>query len=190
MDENTETQSRPFERMIFLSNKELSHEQKTRRLDLMSTILLSLAAVFSAFSAYQGSRWYSEMNLGLAESGTLRDMAAKDDRNVNRHILGDMMLFLEWANAFRNKDTSLMLVMEDRFSKPFKSAFAAWNQIEQKGAAGILPMGPPFSLKEYSLSMQEESVKLVEESNARFTDAKNAALIGDYFFFSLVIFSL
>jgi hypothetical protein len=123
----------------------------------MSTILLSLAAVFSAFSAYQGSRWYSEMNIGLAESGTLRDVSAKIDRHANRQILGDMMLFLEWADAFRSKDSALMLVMEDRFSQPFKIAFGVWSKQKEKGAAGLLPMGTPFSIKEYSLALQKKA---------------------------------
>ena len=191
MSENNETQSGSWlEHFLYLSHRDLSSERKSRRLDLMSTILLSLAAVLSAFSAYQGSRWYSEMNLELAESGTLRDVAAKDDRNANRHILGDMMLFLEWANAYRNNDSSLMLVMEDRFSEPLKKAFASWTRLEKKGAAGLLPAGTPFGMKEYQLELQKESQKLVEESNTKFTAAKHAAQIGDDFIFSLVIFSL
>src|SRR6187401_2482777 len=150
MTENNETKQRSSpEHLLFFSLRELPAEKKSRRMDLMSTILLSLAAVLSAFSAYQASRWYSEMNLALAESGTLRDISAKDDRNANRQILGDMMIFLEWASASRNKDSSLMLAMEDRFSPPLKAAFTSWNMRKEKGAAGLLPVGTPFDLKEY-----------------------------------------
>jgi len=191
MKDNNETKQRSSrEHLFFLSPRELPVEKKSRRLDLMSTILLSLAAVFSAFSAYQASRWYSEMNLGLAESGTLRDAAAKNDRNANRQILGDMMIFLEWASAFRNKDSSLMLAMEDRFSQPLKLAFTSWNQRKEKGAAGLMPAGTPFDMKEYMLILQKESQKLIDESNTKFNIAKYEAQVGDDFIFSLVIFSL
>lgn len=191
MNENNGTKPRyRLEHLLFLSHREFPLEQKSRRLDLMSTILLSLAAVLSAFSAYQASRWYSEMNLGLAESDTLRAFSAKDDRNANRQILGDMMLFLEWAHAFRNKDSSLMIAMEDRFSQPLKKAFTAWNQLKEKGAAGLLPVGTPLEMKEYSLALQAESQRLVDESDATFARAKHAAQVGDDFIFSLVIFSL
>ena len=59
-----------MDNLLVLSVKELTHEQKKRRVDLLSTILLSLSAVLSALSAYQASRWYSEMNLNLGETKT------------------------------------------------------------------------------------------------------------------------
>ena len=86
-------------------------------MDLLATILLSLAAVLSALSAYQASRWYSETSVSLAESSTLRAEAAKDDRHVNIQMTSDMMLFLEWTDAFRKNDTTLMSALNDRFSE-------------------------------------------------------------------------
>ena len=179
-----------FDSLLVLSTAELSKRQKKHRVDLLATVLLSLAAVLSAISAYQASRWYSQMNVSLGESSTLRAAAAKDDRDANRQILADMMIFLEWTDAFRKKDTTLMTALQDRFSDPLKKAFPAWIRLEKKGAANLLPVGTPLELQEYSLGLQKESTKLVEQSESRFMTAKKAARIGDSYIFLLVIFSL
>jgi len=176
--------------LLVLSTTELNNEQKKHRVDLFATILLSLAAVLSALSAYQASRWYSEMNVSLGESSTLRATAAKDDREVNRQILADMMIFLEWTDAFRGNDTTLMTALHDRFSEPLKKSFPVWLALEKKGAANLLPAGTPLDLEQYSLERQKESSKLVDQSESIFMNAKKAARIGDSFIFSLVIFSL
>ena len=179
-----------LESLLVLSTKELTREQKKRRVDLLATILLALAAVLSAFSAYQASRWYSETGISLAESSTLRAEAAKDDRHVNTQMTSDMMLFLEWTDAFRKNDTTLMRALDDRFSESLKKAFPAWLHVRQKGAANLLPKGTPFELQEYSLALQDESNKLIAKSDDKFIVAKKASQLGDKFIFSLVIFSL
>ena len=179
-----------LENLLVLSTTELTKKRKKQRIDLLATILLSLAAVLSAVCAYQASRWYSEMNVSLGESSTLRAAAAKDDRDANRQILGDMMMFFEWADAFRKKDTTLMTALQDRFSQPLKKSFFVWLHLEKKGAANLLPKGTPLELQEYSLELQKESNELVDQSEKIFMTAKKAANIGDSFIFSLVIFSL
>jgi hypothetical protein len=191
MNETTPGKSNiKLEDLLVLSTAELNKKQKKHRVDLLATILLSLAAVLSALSAYQASRWYSQMNVSLAESSMLRAAAAKNDRDANRQILADMMIFLEWTDAFRKKDKTLMTALQDRFSEPLKKSFSAWLQLEKKGAAKLLPKGTPLELQEYSLELQKESNTLVQRSENIFMDAKNAARIGDNFIFSLVIFSL
>src|SRR5436190_8829019 len=139
-----------LENALVLSTADLNEKQKKHRVDLLSTFLLSLAAVCSALSAYQASHWYSEMSVSLAESSTLRAAAAKDDRDVNRQMLADMMLFLQWTEAYRTKDSTLMTALQDRFSGPLKNAFPAWLNLKQRGAANLLPKGTPFLLQEYS----------------------------------------
>jgi len=187
---NPAKQSVKLESLLVLTTEELTTEQKKHRVDLFATILLSLAAVLSALSAYQASRWYSQTNVSLAESSTLRAAAAIDDRNVNRQILADMMLFLEWTDAFRKTDTTLMTALQDRFGESLKKAFPAWLRLKKKGAANLLPQGTPFDLKEYAPALQQESNKLIIQSENKFATARNSARVGDSYIFSLVIFSL
>jgi hypothetical protein len=183
-------QNTKLENLLVLSASELTKEQKKRRVDLLATILLSLAAVLSALSAYQASRWYSEMNLDFSESSTMRAVAARDDRLMNRQMLADMMLFLKWADNFQLRDTTMMTAIQDRFSPSLKKAFPAWLKIEAKGAAGLLPQGTPFDLPEYVLNLQDESTTILNKSDEKFNAAKLSAQEGDDFIFSLVIFSL
>ena len=62
--------------------------------------------------------------------------------------------------------------------------------IRAAGARMFLPKGTPIELQEYSLELQKESSKLVDQSEKIFITAKKAARVGDGFIFSLVIFSL
>ena len=179
-----------LDNLLVLSTTELTGDQKKKRIDLLSTILLSLAAVLSAMSAYQASRWYSAMNLSLNESSTLRAESAVADRGANRGILADMMFFVEWTKEFRNKDSVMMVAIEDRFSETLDTAFRAWRHLGVKGAAGILPRGTPFSMPEYAPPLHEQSMLLIKQSEEKFEKGKIAADIGDDFIFSLVIFSL
>ena len=179
-----------LDNLLVLSTTELNGDEKKKRVDLLSTVLLSLAAVLSATSAYQASRWYSEMSLSLNESTTLRAESAVSDRDANRGTLADMMLFVEWSKEFRNKDSLMMIAIEDRFSETLNTAFSAWLHQSEKGAAGLLPKGTPFSMAEYASPLHEQSVLLTKQSDQAFEKGKIAADHGDNFIFSLVIFSL
>lgn len=164
--------------------------KRTKRVELLATILLSLAAVLSALSAYQASRWYTEMNLRLSQSSEMRAQAAVNDRISNRQMLSDMINFLEWAEFFRNNDDKMMLALKDRFSPTLQHAFDTWMSKSEKGAASLLPKGTPLEEPEYSLPLQDQSKALVKAAEENFNKAKEAARVGDDFIFSLVIFSI
>jgi len=187
---NEDKSNSKLDDLLVLSAKRLSSEQKKKRVDLLSTILLSLSAVLSALCAYEASRWYSDMNVSLGEAAAIRAEAAEADRDAARGTLGDMMIFLEWTKAFRQKDSLMVVGIEDRFSENLKKAFSAWNNLQEKGAAGLLPKGTPLELPEYSPPLEEKSKLLTQQSDEKLLRAKKAAQIGDDFIFGVVIFSL
>ena len=129
MDEQSrEVQKLTFTDLLVFGRKLSTLEERRHHFDLLSTILLSLAAVLSALSAYQASRWYTAMNVSLSESSTSRAQAAVDDRQANRQMLADMILFTEWTEQFQKKDSLMMLAVSDRFSE---SLNCGWKNMKE-----------------------------------------------------------
>src|SRR4051794_11764973 len=94
-------------------NKPLTRAQITERwLEVISTILLAVVAVATAWSGYQSARWSGVQadNYVLA-SGT-RVESDKASTLGGQERLYDVMLFNNWLNAYSNHQTELTSIYE------------------------------------------------------------------------------
>lgn len=71
-----------------------------RNLDLLSTVLLALAAVATAWATYQGAHWRSEQGLAGNRSTAARVEANRAAGVANREIQNDALTFTQWVDAY------------------------------------------------------------------------------------------
>ena len=146
------------------SNAQPAVKVKGGWVDTAAAILLAAAAVATAWSSYQASRWTGEQAkaFGAANAARVESTKASDLANAQSQI--DIALFTQWVDAYLNDDDDLADFYEQRFRDEFQPAFRAWIQTDPFTD----PSAPdsPFAMPEYSVAANEQARKLETTANA------------------------
>ena len=96
------------------------------RFELVATLLLALASVLTAWSAFQASKWNGIQQLSLGDANQARTEAVAE-LNVLTNSLGiDVGLWLSWLDARLADSTEATSFLEKAFGEPLASSFGQW----------------------------------------------------------------
>ncbi len=95
-------------------------------LEVISTVLLALATVATAWSAYQARQWTGEQSQGYSQATALRIEENRVAALADRQVQIDVATFIQWVDANEEQQTRLADLYRARFRDEFKPAFAAW----------------------------------------------------------------
>ncbi len=149
------------------------NEQGTQRLEVAQAILLGIAAVLTAFAAYQASlkdgdtiKTYNQGILSITESNAFY---AQYGQQVDHHE----SLFLEWAKADQQGDTELRDFIRDQLMVPnLRRALREYNRPGN-------PDATPTETKVYDDSDIKEARRLERVTERRFRRAQRIDAVGD-----------
>jgi Na+-translocating ferredoxin:NAD+ oxidoreductase RnfD subunit len=133
-------------------------ERSRDRLELMATVLLSVATVATAWSGYQSTRWNGEQSKAAARANALRISSAKAAALANSQTEIDVATFTQWVNAYAQKQTELADFYFKRFRKEFRPAVEAWvatRPLKNPNAALT-----PFAIPQYHLEARAQAEHL------------------------------
>src|SRR5262245_59813294 len=133
-------------------------------IELLSTLLLALAAVATAWASYQASRWQGQQALAGNRSTAARVEANREAGVANRQIQTDIATFIQWVDAYAHKDTELQQFYFRRFRDEFKPAVEAW--IATRPLKNPNAPLTPFVMPEYKSSAQAEADALEAKGDA------------------------
>ena len=102
----------------------------TDRTELVATVLLSVAAVATAWSGYQATRWNGEQTKASSRTNAIRIDAARAQGLAEAQKEVDVATFIQWIDAYAQDQTELKDFYETRFRAEFKPAFEAWLATE------------------------------------------------------------
>lgn len=134
------------------------------RFEVMATLLLTFAAVATAWSGYQAARWNGESTKASGRVNALRIEAASTQGLAEGQTQVDIAMFFEWADASLTGDSKLAGFYEDRFRPEFRPAYDAWRATAPQGDGE--PQGTPFALGEYRLAAADAAAELDAEAEA------------------------
>src|SRR5262245_18062174 len=95
-------------------------------LELLGMILLAVAAIATAWSRFQATRWNGEQARAAGRTNALRIEAARAAGQANAQTGIDVATFIQWLNADRTGDADLAQIYRARFRPEFRPAFDAW----------------------------------------------------------------
>ena len=133
------------------------------RLELIATVLLSVATVATAWSGYQSTRWNGEQAKAGARANALRIESTKAADLANTQTEIDVATFTQWTDAYAQKQTLLADFYFKRFRKEFKPAVDAW--IATKPLKNPDAPLTPFAMPQYKLAARAESEQLAAQAN-------------------------
>jgi len=157
------------------------------RLELVSTLLLALATVATAWAAYQSRVWTGEQAQGTSHATAARIAVNRTSAIANRQVQVDVATFIQWVNAHEEHRTELAGFYRARFRNEFRPAFAAWLATRPLANASAPPT--PFAMPQYRLKSSSEADRLEAKAAADSQHAKAANERADNYMLAVVLFA-
>lgn len=133
-------------------------DRRDRHFELAATVLLALAAVATAWAAYQSARWHGEQAKSQSASIGARVESTRAANVANRQAQIDVALFTQWVDAYARDETELSDFYRKRFRPEFQPAFDAWVATKPR----TNPDAPlsPFAMPQYKLAATAQADRL------------------------------
>ncbi|MFO7591890.1 MAG: hypothetical protein R6X23_13535 [Acidimicrobiia bacterium] len=175
------------------------------RLELVATILIAVATVLTAWSAFQSTKWGGVQANSYAAASAARTESGKAGALANTQVTIDVTIWADWLaaladelrldpNASRGPDGTyqadpeqLSGVLFDRFRDEFKPAVEAW--LAQRPLENPDADATPFVVPEYRLAERERESRLTVRAESRAAEARDANQTGDNYVLTTVLFA-
>jgi hypothetical protein len=132
--------------------------------EIVATLLLALAAVATAWSSYQASRWNGEQAKAAGRTTGIRIQAARAAGLAAAQTQVDVATFVQWVNADTSNDKALADFYRNRFRQEFRPAFTAWMATRPDENPDAPPT--PFAMPEYRLASTADAERLDQAAEA------------------------
>ena len=176
------------ERERHLSNSEATPPAHSRHIELASTLLLTLAAVLTAWASYQAAHLRSEQGLAGNRSTAARIQANRATSIANRQIQIDVATFIQWLNATERGDEKLAAFYVRRFRPEFIPAFRAWEAT--KPLTNTKAPLTPFEMPQYKPATLAESDALEAKGGLESKASQAFVKRADKYTLCVVMFAL
>jgi hypothetical protein len=157
-------------------------------IEIVATVVLAFAAVATAWSSYQATRWNGETTKATGRVNALRIDAARAQGLAEGQTQVDIAIFIQWINATATDDTGLADFYADRFRPEFRPAFDAWLATDPLTNADAPPS--PFATNDYQLEARSDADRLDAEAEVMAAAVRrNVQRAGNYIL-GVVLFSV
>ena len=162
---------------------------RTDWIELVAAIILALATIVAAWSAYQATRWGGEQAKASRSALEARADASQLTTVFTAEIQVDVQLWIFWLQQAQLESRSGdnadgMAFVEERFREEFKPAFEAGLALAPEGEA---PPGTPLDLPEYAPDSREQAERRLAEAEVFADESAKANQTGDNFVLTAVI---
>jgi len=158
------------------------------RVELFSTVLLASAAVATAWSSYQATRWNGEQTKASSRTNAIRIEAARAQGLSEAEKQVDVATFTQWIDAYARGETELADFYFKRFRAEFKPAVDAWVATKPLKNPGA-PL-TPFAMPEYRLAAEEEAARLDAEAEASSATVRRNIQRASNYVLAVVLFAV
>ena len=158
------------------------------RHELAAAIILGVAGILTAFSAYQAALTDGDALKSYTASAATTADANGFFNEAFATYTSDQSLFLEYQLLVESGNLELASIIRERlFSPELEEATAAWDLIPA-GSPGEPPT--PLATEEYVVPAQDEALSLTDEAADQFAEAQNVDDAGDKFELAAVFLSV
>jgi hypothetical protein len=171
--------------------KAKSPSRAERRLEIVATVLLSVAAVATAWSGYQAALWDGIQSSDYTQASAARTKAAEHHLEANQQRIIDLDMLENYLNALALGEQRLADFYQSRFRDEFEPAFEAWIALQPL----TNPNAPnsPLQMPEYQLASEAQGKALNDQAEAKFISGEQANSTSDTYvattlFFASVLF--
>jgi hypothetical protein len=174
-------------------------------LDIAATVVLALATILTAWSAFQSAKWSGLQTVAFSEASAARTESARAANLAGQQTQVDIGVFLDWLSAadadIRNGEIerpspgdlyqptgdTLSGFIFDRAREEFRPALRAWLNTDPFRDPDA--PGTPFDMPEYQLEATARADALLTTAEARGQDARDNNQQSDNYVLMAVVFA-
>lgn len=175
------------------------------RIELVATIVMALAAILTAWCAFQATKWGGIMSIEFSSANAARVESTRADNLANTQQQIDVNVFTSWLDAvaaeirdgstppvteggYAPQDGTLSAFYFARMREEFKVGLDSWLRTEPL----TNPAAPdtPFAMPEYQLQSAREASDLLDQAEEHRQAALDANQNGDNYVLTTVGFAL
>ena len=156
---------------------EAEAEHSDRWLSILEALLLSLVAVFAAYSGYAAAKWGTESSVTLAKASAERTKANRADLEAIVTRTADSASFNAWFTAFTAGNANAERLAVKRLRPGYRPAFNAWLATDPAHNLNA-PPGPAY-MPQYVIPQESASKKYDAQADAAFTKGSDAGATAD-----------
>jgi hypothetical protein len=167
---------------------ERGHASKASRVEIVAAVLLASAAVATAWSSYQASRWTGEQAKAFASANAARVESTRASDLANAQSEIDVTTFSQWVDAFLQGNDEIATFYERRFREEFRPAFHAWlrtDPFDDRSAPDS-----PFAMPQYVLAANEQAAALDAEAESTAAQAREDVQRATNYVLGVVLFAV
>jgi len=158
------------------------------RTETLATIVLALAAVATAWSAYQSTRWNGEMSEDYNQAGAYRTESVRASNEANEQTAVAVTLTADWLTAELSGNRDLADALRVRMPPNLDAAMTRWLGAWQPGQP--LPPGDPFTQGGYTTPETDRAAVLERQAEATFAEGRDANQYSDNYVLTGVVFAM
>ncbi len=162
--------------------------QRRDWVEVGATVLLACAAVATAWSSYQATRWNGEQAKTSGRVNKTRLDAARASGLANAQQQVDVATFMQWVESYARGDAELVTFYRQRFRAEFKPAFNAWIATKPLKTKGAPPT--PFAMPQYRLAAREEADRLDRTAEVLATEVRQDIQRASNYVLGVVLFAV
>jgi hypothetical protein len=157
------------------------------RVEMLAAVLLALAAVATAWSSYQASRWNGEQAKAFSRANAARIESTRASGLAEAQTQIDVATFIQWVDAYALGERRLADFYFKRFRKEFKPAVDAWVATRPLRN----PDAPltPFAMPQYRLAASREAARLERDAEAFSAEARTNVQHATNYVLAVVLFA-
>jgi hypothetical protein len=163
-------------------------DRHERHLETIAAIVLGVAALATAWSAYQATRWAGEVSTDFNETSALRAESVRLTTASGQQSVVDVTIAAEWLMASVSGDETLANELRSRMSRELTAAMNTW--LDGWWFGEPLPAGEPFETGQYRPPLSDQAADLERQAEARFGDGRQADQRSDNYVLTGVLFAL
>jgi hypothetical protein len=160
---------------------------RAHRVELLATILLAVAAVATAWSTFQSTRWRGEMAVDYSKATASRIQSSEASTRAGQLTQVDIATFIQWVDASVAGDEKLANFYRRRFRAEFRPAFVAWLATRPRTNRSA-PLSP-FAMPQYRVAESVESQRLNTAAGVYANAAGTANQRSDNYVLAVVLFA-
>jgi hypothetical protein len=175
------------------------------RRELVATILMAMAAILTAWTGFQSTKWSGEQARNYSQAGANRTESSRFDTRALVQQNVDVATFLAWLDAINTDVVEGNIVLTpgeayvptpgtlsgflyERVRAEFKPALDAWAALYMLDRENAPPT--PFLMEEYALEARAEAERHLDEAQGFFAEANENNETADRYVLTTVLFAL
>lgn len=183
----------------------LKAQNASNRIELIATVIMALAAIATAWCAFQSTKWSGIMSIEFSSANAARVESTRADSLANGQRVVDVDLFTSWLDAvateiregtippvseagYQPQPNTLSNFYFERMRPEFRIALDAWLATDPLND----PDAPatPFAMEEYRLEADVVADGLLNDAEVHRQAALDANQNGDNYVLTTVGFAL